>query len=114
MSHKIYKHTGTNDFEARQVGNGLTEIKIGDKRATVFTEDLAVLVRDLLPKDRGAKMFSEIEEKMVTKGKVRIVLKAGKRIEKGDDIVATLDITKYVDQYRNPLGMRVNNSGFLY
>lgn len=92
----------------------MLSLKLGDKKVNVLTEDLAQIVRQELPNDRGAELFSEIEEKSITKGKARIHLQASKDLKKGDDIWATIDITKYMDSHGRPQGIRTTYSGLIY
>jgi hypothetical protein len=105
------------------------EIEIGGKKAEIKTEDLATIVRFELPEDRAKHIFDEMEEKRIMKGKARIKLTALVDIKKGEEIRATIDMTRYVDlvdQYaekakkKNGIlipsfaGVRTNNQGFIF
>jgi len=87
------------------------ELDVGGNKAIVHTEDLAALVREELPNDRAKCLFSEIEERAISKGKARVVVTARKDIKKGEEVCFTLDITKYVG---NSQGIRTTPSGLLY
>lgn len=115
MSQYVIKsNSGSNKLEVKRSGKDTLELKIGDKSVIAFTEDLAFLVREELPKDRADEMFSEIDEKAILKGKARVVVKAHKDIKAGDPVVFSIDITKYVDKYGKPTGIRTNKFGFIY
>lgn len=94
--------------------NLAVRLKIGDKETIVRTEDLATILSTILPPDRAGEIFGEIESEMVTKGKVMIQLQARKDIRKGDPIIATLDITKYIGHNGDEKGIRVTKSGFVF
>ena len=111
---------GKNLKVARHNENML-ELEIDGKKAHVFTEDLAALVRQELPQDRAAELFSEVEEKIVSSGKVRVCIKAHTDIKKDDPVIFQFDITRYMDTInKSPLkkvgftGVRTTNSGFIY
>ncbi len=104
---------GHDNAEVTRIDEDKLRIKIGGKETTVFTEDLAALIRSELPEDRAREMFSEVEEKMVQKGKARVVIRANKDIKKDDPVVFSIDIAKYIDKYNSPVGMRLTKSGFL-
>jgi len=101
-------------MEARRAGPDKLEFKINSEKATVFTSDMAALLMTELPKDEARKLISDIEERMITKGKARIILKAQKDIKKGEDICATIDISKYMDSQGKPSGIRVTKSGIIF
>ena len=110
MKYAITKLSGTSDLEIDRAGPKSLGLKLGKEKCEVFTEDLAALIREELPKDRAAEMFSEVEEKMIMSGKARIVLRAERDLKKGDYIRATININKYVDGG----GIRATKSGFLH
>lgn len=97
----------------RTDGDALT-FKIGDKSVVVATEDMAALVRAELPEDRGAELFSEVEERAVQRGKARVIVEAHKNIKQGERVVFTIDVSRYLDKYKNPTGLRMTPSGFLF
>jgi len=113
------------EMQITRIGADMLEIGIGGETARVLTEDLAAVVAEELPKDRAKDLLSAVEEKMVSKGKIRIRIKAGKDMKKGEEIRATMDITRYVDDVdrraatKNGLiipsfaGIRTNNQGFI-
>jgi len=104
------------------------QIEIDGKKARVKTEDLAYIVREELPEGRAEGVFDEMEEKKITKGKARIRLTAWKDVKKGDELVATIDMTRYADMIDSRAdsarkaglvipgygGVRTNNQGFIY
>ena len=95
-------------------GNLGVKIKIGETETTVRTEDLATILSTILPPDRAGEIFGEIESTMIKKGKVLIQLIANKNIRKGEPIIASLDITKYIDGSGNATGVRTTKSGFIF
>lgn len=98
-------------LKAKRVSKNQLEIEIGGQKAVVFTEDLAALVREELPKDRAAELFSEIEEKFIQKGKARVVVTAQKDIRRGEDVCFTLDVSKYVGDSG---GVRTTPGGIIF
>lgn len=98
-------------IKVERVDKKRLELNIGGEKAKVFTEDLAALVREELPEDRGAELFSEIQERTMKKGKARIALMAEKDIKKGEQICATIDINKYVG---DSSGIRTTDSGIIF
>lgn len=110
MSNYIIKsNRGSAKIEVKRSGHDTLELKIGDKKAEVFTEDLAALVRSELPEDRAKDLFMEIEEKTISKGKAWVAVQAKKDIKQGEMVKFLLDITKYAQG-----GVRTNYSGFIY
>ena len=97
-------------FKVKRLSGGRLELGIGQEKVTVLVEDLAALVRDNLSESRAAEMFSEIQEKLVTKGKAMVNVKAKKDIKKGDIVSFVIDVTKYV----NSGGVRVTKSGIIF
>ena len=89
------------------------ELKMGNEKAVVFTEDLVALVAHELPEDRAAKLLEGIDERMVRKGKVRVVVAAKKDILKGEPVCFVLDITRYLDSAGMPMGIRATKGGIL-
>ena len=124
MSHK-YTIKIDEQINVNRIGDDMLEIEIGGKKAKVLTEDLAMLVRQELPKDRAAEMFSEIEEKEVSHGKMRVAVKARTDIKKDDLVHFTVDVTRYLEKANkqlkkhNPLAtpfsaVRTTDYGFIY
>ena len=97
-------------IKVRRADKRRLELEIDGKKAKVFTEDLACLVREELPKDRAQELFAEIEERALTKGKARVIVRAEKDIRKGQEVCFTLDITKYQDGS----GVRATKSGIIF
>jgi hypothetical protein len=97
-----------------RVSDNQLELNLDGKKVKVFTEDLAALVREELPKDRAADLFAHIEEKMISQGKVRVIVEAKYDIKKGDYVCFTFDINRYLDKIGRPIGVRTNNFGFIY
>lgn len=95
-------------------GNNAVICKIGKEQVTVRTGDLATVLMTVMPPERVAEIFSECESKSVEKGKVLIQLVAKSDIKTGDSIVATLDITRYVDRGGMPTGIRTTPSGIMF
>ena len=106
--------SGSENMKVTRSGKDSLEFEIDGKKVKVFTEDLAALIQQELPDDRAAEMFSEIEDKMISKGKAWIKLEAKKDIKKGEPIVSQIDIAKYLDAQGRPAGIRTTNFGFLY
>jgi hypothetical protein len=90
------------------------EIEIGGQKAIVYTEDLAALVKEELPKDRSRYLFSEIQSEVVKKGKARVVVKARKPIAKDEEVCFTIDITKHLDSQGKPRGIRTTPGGLIF
>jgi hypothetical protein len=101
-------------LKVKRVDANRLELSIGASKCIVFTEDLATIVRKELPEDRGAELFAEMEEKAIMKGKARVVVKAHHDIKKGDDVIFTFDITRYIDKLGNPTGVRTTKGGILF
>lgn len=117
-----------NQIKIKRIGMDALEIEIGGKKARILTEDLACIVECELPEDRAKNLLSAVEEKTVSKGKMRLVLEAQRDLKKGDLIRATVDVTRYLDKV-NALqenrekksglilprfsGVRTNNAGFI-
>lgn len=106
--------TGTNHIEIKRVDDTTLELKIGDQSVKMFTEDLAAVVRDELPNDRAEELFAEMEERALSKGKMRVAIKAKKKIEKDETVVFTVDVNRYLDRYGNVSGVRSTAAGFIY
>lgn len=88
---------------------------IAGKSVILFTEDLAALIRTELPKDRAKDLFAAIEEENVSRGKVKVVVKAQKDIKSGDDVCFTFDVTRYMDKVNKGFtGLRTTKSGIIY
>lgn len=113
MMYTLKSLSGDEKLQVKRVGADKLEISMGDKKMTAFTEDLAALVREELPKDRAQELFSEIETRTVQKGKARVAVIARENVKKGDQIRFTIDVAKYVDKYNNPVGLRTLPNGFL-
>ena len=105
---------GSDSAEIKRIDDDKLQIKIGDKNCVVFTEDLAALVKTELPLDRAAELFIEMQEKMVEKGRARVMVKAHKDIKQGDAVSFVIDITKYLDSNKNSSGLRATASGFIF
>ena len=97
-----------------RVSDKMLEIEVGGKKAKVFTEDLAEVVREELPADRAEELFAEMEEREILKGKARVVVKANKPIAKGEEVVFKIDVAKYLDSQGAPSGVRATPSGILF
>lgn len=95
------------EVKIKRVAHDTLELEIGGKKAKVLTEDLAAIVSEELPKDRAKDMLSAIDEKLVSKGKIRISVKAGRDMKAGDVMRATMDITRYIDD-ANALNAKKN------
>ncbi len=98
-------------LKVQRVGETQLELDIKGSKQKVFTEDLAALVREELPKDRAADLFSEIEEKFIRKGKARVAVEARKDIKKGEKVVFVIDISKHVGDSN---GVRTTPTGILF
>ncbi len=109
-----YKLPGFKEIKIKRVGDYALEVDIEGHKAGVLTEDLAVMVRSELPKDRARDMFAEIDEKSISTGKVRVKIRANYDIKRGDYIVTSFDINRYLDGQNNKTGVRVNSFGFIY
>ena len=94
--------------------NLAVRVKIGEAQTIVRTEDLATILSTILPPDRAGEIFGEIESQMVKKGKVMIQLLARKDIKKGQPIIASLDITKYIGSDGHARGVRTTKNGFIF
>lgn len=105
---------GREELEVKRSGADVLTFKIGNKDVTVYTEDLAALVREELPKDRAKHLFSEIEDREILRGKARLVIRAEKDIKKGDYIRTSIDVSRYLDNDRNPYALRTTQSGFIF
>lgn len=113
------------EMKIKRIADDMLEFEIGGKTARMMTEDLAAVVVDELPKDRAKDLLSAVEEKMVSKGKIRIRIKASRDMKKGEEIRATMDITRYIDDVDKKAsrgaglfiprfaGIRTNNQGFI-
>ena len=99
--------------EIKRVGDNMLEIKIDGKTAKVFTGDLAEVVRAELPEDRAEQLFAEVDSQAISKGKVRVVVKAHKDIKRGDPVSFTLDVAKHLDSSGNATAIRANKAGIL-
>lgn len=111
MSHKW--HLGQ-DIAIERCGPDSLEIKIGDKKAKILTEDLMAVVAEELPADRADKLLSVIDEKQVRQGKMKVVVEAKNDIKKGEKVMFVLDVTRYLDSVGNPTGIRATKSGIIY
>lgn len=89
---------------------------IGNEEAVVFTEDLAALLKQELPKDRAMDLFAEIEEKEISTGKVRVGVEVKEDLKRGEKCVFTFDINRYMDTINKKFtGVRVNpTTGIIY
>jgi hypothetical protein len=114
--YQVKSLTGQGDIlNIDRIGEDKLSIEIGDKKITMFTEDLAAVVKMELPKDRAQELFAEMEEKSVDKGKVAVVVKAQKDIKRGEMVAFTLDITRYLDINNQPTGVRTaKHSGIIF
>jgi len=95
----------------RRADKDKLELDVSGNKAIVHTEDLAALVREELPSDRATELFSEIEEKIMQKGKARVQVKAHKDLKAGEVVCFTIDVNKYVG---NSGGVRVTPSGLIF
>ncbi len=114
MEYTLVKQGGSDDLKVKRVANDKVEIRIGDKKVLCFTEDLAALVRDCLPEDRAQELFSEIEDKMISQGKMRVIVKAQKDLKQGEPVAFTVNVNRYLDKYQNPIGVRSLPNGFIF
>lgn len=101
-------------IEVRRAAGDMLEIKMGNESAKVFTEDLAALVRQELPKDRAEKLFAEIEDKEIRSGEARVTVAAKKNIKKGEYVSFKININRYLDSQGHMTGVRTNKFGFIY
>lgn len=92
-------------------GPDTLEMQIGNEKVTVQTEDMAALVRDNLPDDRAAELFSEMQTREVQSGRVQVQVKAHKNIVKGEIVSFTFDVAKYVGDSK---GIRTSASGIIF
>lgn len=99
-------------LEVKRVGDGKLEFKMlgGKDKCVVSTQTLAGLLIEEMPKDKAKNMLSAIDEREIQRGKARVVVKAHKRIEKGEDVCFVIDIAKYT----NTGGIRTTRSGLIY
>lgn len=98
-------------LEVDRSGPDKLEFKMGDEKTQVFTEDLAALVKEELPNDRAMEFLSDVEEKFIQSGKARVMVRANRDIKRGENVVFTLDINKYVGDTG---GVRITPSGVLF
>ena len=98
-------------LEVTRVADDRLELKIGTEKASVFTEDLAALVAEELPKDRATELLASCETEMITSGKARVVVQAKKDIKQGEQVAFTIDVKKYTGGSR---GIRASKSGIIY
>lgn len=121
----MYNYKIDNEIKIKRVGDDMLEFDVGGSTAKILTEDLAAVVTEELPRDRAKDLLSACEEKMISKGQVRIRIKAARDMKKGEEIRTTLDITRYIDDVNkrandSPIvipsfvGVRTNNQGFIY
>lgn len=103
-----------NKIEIRRSGKDMLEVKMGAESAKIFTEDLAALVREELPKDRAQKLFAEIEDKEIRSGEARVTVAARKDIKKGEYVSFKININRYLDSQGHMTGVRTNKFGFIY
>ena len=99
-------------LEVKRVGDGKLEFKLlgGKDRCVVSTQTLASLLIDEMPKDKAQKMLEAIDEQEIQRGKARVVVKAHKTIQKGEEVCFVIDITKYTKGG----GVRTTKSGLIY
>lgn len=97
-------------LKVRRISKDKLRLEIGGEKVDVFTEDLAALVREELPKDRAKDLFSEIEERMIKQGKAQVRVQARKNIKKGEEVCFVIDINKYQDGS----GIRTTDSGIIF
>ena len=106
--------SGRKTLKVKRIAGDKISLSIGSEKAECFTEDLAALVRDCLPEDRAAELFSEIEEKMMSSGKARVIVRAQKDIKQGEPVAFTIDVNKYMDSHGRFTGIRTTKSGFIH
>lgn len=110
--------SGSNKLEIDRHSEKALKFKLGKLDCIVLTEDLAAIVKEELPLDRAKDLFAEIEEKEVSKGKVRVVIKADKDIKQDENVCFTFDVTRYLDKVNKSTpyrGLRVAPaSGIIY
>ena len=112
--YQIKSLNGTEILHVDRVGKDKLSLKIGEQKVTAFTEDLAAMIKMELPTERGNEIFSEFEEKSISKGKVGVVVQAQKDIKKGEAVAFSIDVTKYLDRQNNPLGIRTAKTGLIF
>ena len=112
--HTVGERSGINKLEVTRISDERLELKINKEKVIILTEDLAALVRMELPADRAEQMFSEIDEQAITRGKMRVRVRAQHDIKRGEDVVFSVDVTKYIDKYGQPTGIRGTKSGFIF
>lgn len=100
----------------------MMEIEIGGKKAKIFSGDMAAVVRACMG-SQADEYFAEVEEKNINKGNMRVAVVANGDIKKGEQVVFTVNVPSYIEraneqrkiQRLSPLiGVRTNNSGFIY
>ncbi len=107
--------SGPDNMTISRIGTDCLQLKLGTKEFTVLTEDLAALVREELPKDRAAELFSETETASISQGKARVAVKAQHDIKQGEEVRFTIDINKYMDSKGVATGVRVApKSGLIF
>ena len=114
MKHEIGQKSGVGKLAVTRVSDDRVQLEIGKEKIIILTEDLATIVRLELPKDRAAELFNEIEEKAISRGKMRVQIVANRDIKQGEPVIFSVDVNKYLDKYGQPTGVRTNLAGFIH
>lgn len=121
-----YTYKIDNEIKIKRIDSDMLEFSIDGKKAKILTEDLAALITAELPEDRAKDMLSAVEEKAVSKGKMRLVIEAKRDIKKGDFIRTSVDVTRYLEKANAQAasetgillpkfsGVRTNNAGLIF
>lgn len=121
-----YVYKIDSEIRIKRIDSDMLEISVDGKKAKILTEDLAALVTAELPEDRAKNMLEAVEEKAVSKGKMRLVIEAKRDIKKGDFIRTSVDVTRYLEKANSQAsqetgilipkfsGVRTNNAGFIF
>jgi hypothetical protein len=108
------KVQGGTECNIDPIGARHVEISVGDKKATVNVNDLAMIVKECLPFETADELFADVDEREIQGGKIKVKIRANYDIKKGDYIVTSLDINKYLDKQGKPTGIRTTKWGFAY
>lgn len=97
-----------------KVGDRYIEIEIEGKKAKVNVNDVAYAVKECMPADEAEKEFAMFDEREIKSGKALVRIKAHKDIKKGEEVVFTFDVTRYLDAQGKATGVRQTKSGFIF
>lgn len=114
MANQYTIRGGMKDLHINKTKDNRVDIKVGDETININVNDLAWAVKECLPVETAQEMFGNVDEKQIQSGKVKVKIRANYDIKKGDYIVTSLDINKYLDSQGKPTGIRTTKWGFAY